>query len=448
MRVAEEEVWAREPDTDLMARAASAVADAIRANQPDLVLVVAGPGNNGGDGLFAAAELAEQLPVYCWLPTGTGHTRGLAVAGEHGVRQLDAQQARELLERRPLVLDAFTGLGARPGLPQAVAELADECVRLSLTVIAVDLPSGLVADSARAYPSFRATKTITFAAAKLCHLARPAAQKCGLVDVADIGVLADKARIWAVTEEDLASWFPWPTADSDKYSRGVVAFDTGSERFPGAALLGLAGALHTGTGLVRYLGEVNRELIHGNLPSVVVGQGRAQSIVIGSGWGEPDQARMARAAALGIPVVADAEALYCLPDQELTGWLLTPHAGELARLLGLPRTTVEEDPVTSVLLAAHRTGATVLLKGSNQYVAKPDGKIIFALAGTSWSATAGSGDVLAGSCGALLAAGLPAWQAGGLAASLQALTAKNHPGPYPPERIASWLPETVAALAG
>ncbi|WP_296136958.1 NAD(P)H-hydrate epimerase [uncultured Tessaracoccus sp.] len=446
MRAAEQAVWDAAPDTDLMARAAHAVAEQARRFGPRPVLVVAGPGNNGGDGLFAGAELAGERAVAFWLPAGRGHDEGLAAARDAGADELDARAALELLADDPLVVDAFTGLGARPGLPADVALFAEAAHELDVPVLAVDLPSGLAADGGAAEETFHATRTVTFAARKPCHVLQPAASRCGAVHVADIGVDQPPTRLHQAEPADVARRWPTPGPTSDKYARGVVLLDTGSARYPGAALLGIAGALHAGAGMVRYAGPAPAEVVSPRYPSVVLGSGRAQAAVIGSGWGEPDAVRVDAIAALGVPVVADAEALRTLPARRLERWLLTPHAGELATLLDVRRADVEAEPLVAAREAAATTGAAVLLKGATQVVATPDGRARIAVPGPAWTATAGSGDVLAGICGTLLAAGLEPWEAGVLGASIQALTAADHPGPFPPDRLAEHLPTTIAAL--
>lgn len=447
IRAAEQRCFDANPGVDLMARAAQAVAEVAGEFQGD-VLVVVGPGNNGGDGLFAAALLAPTRTVRLWPVLGRAHEAGLAAARQAGCEEVDAQGAMLALGVTGLVIDAFVGIGSRPGLPPEVALLAGACRAHQVPVLAVDHPSGLATDSCVAHQSFEATTTLTFQALKPCHVLTPAAERCGEVRVADIGVSIGEAGLREVEEPDLAEWYPWPGPTSHKYSRGVVLLDTGSQRYPGAALLSCAGALYTGVGMVRYTGAAPSSLVLGRYPSVVVDKGRAQAAVIGSGWGEADEVRAASVAALGVPVVADADALRSLPGRHLDGWLLTPHAGELARLLEADREAVEADPVGHVRRAAVRTGATVLLKGATQYIAEPSGRVTIALRGPAWTAQAGSGDVLAGMCGALMAGGLVAWQAATLAASLQALAAAVRPGPYPPDEVARRIPEVLAQVAG
>ncbi|WP_423859379.1 ADP-dependent NAD(P)H-hydrate dehydratase [Arachnia propionica] len=251
-----------------------------------------------------------------------------------------------------------------------------------------------------------------------------------------------------VTAGEIAAWWPVPGAESHKYTRGVVGIDAGSLQYPGAALLAIAGALGAGPGMVRYLGTAPRDLVVGRFPSVVLSDGQVQAVVAGSGWGALADAgpRLREVLERRVPLVIDADALKLLPADLPAETLLTPHAGELARLLGVERGEIEADPVAAAVLAAGRFKATVLLKGAVQPVASPDGSVRLALPGPAWTAQAGSGDVLAGACGTLLAAGLPAGRAGLMAASLQALTASRFPGPYPPDVQASRFPEVVWGL--
>lgn len=253
-------------------------------------------------------------------------------------------------------------------------------------------------------------------------------------------------NIEALTPDHVRRWWPVPAGNSHKYSRGVVGLDTGSQQYPGAALLGCAGALFSGAGMVRYLGSAPPELVLSRYPSVVVGEGRVQALVVGSGWGTTAGARFDEALGRGVPLVVDADALGNLPAALPEESLLTPHAGELARLLDADRRAVEDDPATHAGRAAARFGATVLLKGGTQYVARPDGVVTTAVPGPAWTAQAGSGDVLAGACGTLLAAGVGAERAALLAASLQAMTAARFPGPHPPDRLAARFADLLGEL--
>jgi len=211
----------------------------------------------------------------------------------------------------------------------------------------------------------------------------------------------------AVTQEHLARWLARPTADDHKYSRGVVEFHTGSRAYPGAALLGVLGALHTGVGMVRYLGppSVSSLVIQAH-PEVVVTRGRADAIVVGSGMATPlgphATHRVREALSRGVPTVIDAGALdFAGPLPSLS--VLTPHARELARL----HRRLYESELTDVQDAAERIardlGVTVLLKGAVTSVVNHHGTRWILPEATAWLATAGTGDVLAGILGALLA---------------------------------------------
>lgn len=456
VRRAEQAHWDARPGDDLMGRAAAEVAreatDMLAGISRPLVLVAAGPGSNAGDALYAAARLAERLDarVHVWPVRGRTHEQGLAACG--GAQLVDAAGALALLPRTDLLIDGIAGLGSRP-LDGDAARLARAAREQRVRVLAVDLPSGLRADAAEAPEgTFHAERTVTFIAPQLCHLAAPAALRCGRVRLAGLDVGPGEATVHQVQAADLPSWYPMPHASSQKYTRGVVGLETGSARYPGAAVLGTAGALFTGTGMIRHPGEAGPHVVQ-RFPSVVTADGRVQAWVCGSGWDvhgeEPRREHRRRLRELvdqGRPMVLDAGAIDLLAEgiTPPEGSLLTPHAGELARLLDRDRRVVEVDPLGSAREAAARTGASVLLKGTVQLVADPDGQVLLAVRGPAWTAQAGSGDVLAGACGALLAAGLPAARAGVLAASLQALAAARTPGPIPPDRLAETFPAVIA----
>ncbi|MDR0990773.1 MAG: NAD(P)H-hydrate epimerase [Propionibacteriaceae bacterium] len=513
----------------LMQRAAAALAREVTAELADRgrrvrgarILLVAGPGDNGGDGLFAAADLVQHgAQVWVWATNQQVHPAGWATLLAAGGRPVGADDALALVAQVDLVLDAVFGIGARPGLPPAVATLAEACAKRDLAVVSADLPSGLAADSGLTEGvSFRATRTVSFGAWKPCQIFHPARDQCGARRLIDIGLdLPNNVSVDRLTREnsttsaaaaqspmsvpsmgsdpraglqqpesanatqpsmpvppaavefelrDLAAAWPWPEVMSDKYARGVAALDTGSAAYPGAAVLGVLGAIHTGAGFVRYAGPARSEVLAA-APNVVctpaVGEAdeveaiaavRADAWLVGSGWGDRPEApqRLEAVLAHSRPTVIDADAigwfrhrLVDRPEVEAPV-LLTPHAGELARLLDVRRESVLADPVAAVRTASRRTGATVLLKGATQYIAAPDQAPVYVcFPGPAWTAQAGSGDVLAGIAVALLATGLPPLLAAGLAGSIQALTAVRHPGPYPPQALVRFLPEVIASL--
>ena len=220
-----------------------------------------------------------------------------------------------------------------------------------------------------------------------------------------------------VEAEDLPALLPRPGRRSHKYSRGVLGVVAGSPRYPGAAVLACRGALASGVGMVRYLGPPDvADLVRRSCPEVVCGTGSAaeahvQAWLLGPGLDDEAREQLERvreAAATGLPVVADAGALPALPRGLAPRFVLTPHAGELAALLArygadAGRTGVEDATLASARQASGLTGATVLLKGATTLVAAPSGSVFSQAEGTPWLATAGSGDVLAGVLGSLLA---------------------------------------------
>lgn len=461
VRAAEERAIAEVGADALMQRAAAGLASAVLRRLPlwtrtgavygARALLVLGSGNNGGDALYAGVRLARRgVSVVAWRVGSTVHEHGWAAFLAAGGREVDRATAWDQLSRLDAVIDGVAGIGSRPGLSPDVAGFADRCVALGVPVVAVDLPSGLApeppfVDAAH----FRATLTVTFGGHKLCQLMEPTKASCGAIELVDIGLSLDEPAIRQWTAGDLAEHWPVPDASSDKYSRGVVGLNTGSSDYPGAAILGAVGATHAGAGMVRYLGpaEVARAVV-AHLPNVVSAPGRVQSLVLGSGWGHRGPATaVAEAVASGMPLVIDADALRHLPESGHADVLLTPHAGELAYLLRRDRAVVAADPLTAVRRAADRTGCAVLLKGSTQYLATPGQAVIeCALPGPAWTAQAGSGDVLAGIAGALLAAGRDARTAGLAAASMQAFAAASTPGPVTPQELATALPHAIDSL--
>lgn len=217
------------------------------------------------------------------------------------------------------------------------------------------------------------------------------------------------------TTDDAVHWLRRPTAGDDKYSRGVLGVATGSERYPGAAVLGVDAAVRAGAGMVRYVGpDAVAHLVLQRRPEIVRGVGRVQAWLIGSGIdgehpGDERAADFGRALADRVPVVIDAGALPIVTGRVDGLAVLTPHAGELRRLLAARGTDVDADALSRdragwARRAADVTGAVVLLKGSRSLVAEPGGRLIRLPEATPWLSTAGTGDVLAGVLGTLVAA--------------------------------------------
>lgn len=452
-RALEEAAFAVFGDAALMQRAAYGLsvhaADLLARTRGKVygarVVILVGPGNNGGDALYAGQRLARRgSDVTAVQALGRPHAAGLAALLAAGGRLVGGDRFSDQdLASVDLVIDGVLGIGGRPGLPSGPAGLIAGAEAREIPIIAVDLPSGVDADTGQAPPgSVRATQTITFGTLKPCQLIEPAAGRCGRLELVDIGL--DESRtapaLAAWGAKDVAAHWPVPGPTSDKYARGVVGIDTGSQVYPGAGVLSTYGAVHGGAGMVRFLGAArSAEIIVRHLPNVVFGEGRVQSWLVGSGWGDRADGDdvVAGLVAEGLPLVIDADGLRYLPDRLPSTVLLTPHAGELARLLGIERAQVSADPVTAVRRAADETGATVLLKGATQLVATAGVDTVeVAVSGPAWTGQAGSGDVLGGLCAAVLAAGVGTRTAAVLAASVQAMAAARFPGPIPPQDLA------------
>ncbi|MBA4608065.1 NAD(P)H-hydrate epimerase [Aeromicrobium sp. Marseille-Q0843] len=439
---AAEEVAAAERGWDaLMQSAATALAHRVSRVVPahEALVVLVGPGNNGGDALFAAAHWCREgrRVNLCLLDPAAVHPAGLEAAREAGARVVGGPEGHRF------VVDAIFGIGARPGLEGTAAAWARWIERERPFVVAVDVPSGIGVDDGRLDgPAVRADLTVTFATAKYGLLAGPAAELAGEVDVVDIGLdLAAESALEALGPGDGPRFRDAivPGRDAHKYTRGVLGVRAGSPQYAGAAHLCVAGAQAGPAGMIRFVGaqELARRVVD-RAPEIVARRGRVQAWVVGSG-GEDTPAPLAAALRDGVPVVVDATALHHLPDTFEVDALLTPHAGELAAVLDTDREAVEADPLRHAREAAARWGATVLLKGPRTVIAAPDGRLRVNLTGTPWLGTAGSGDVLAGFIGSLLAGGLDSFDAGSVGALLHGLAAERLGGPLVASGVAREL---------
>ncbi|CAM5652547.1 NAD(P)H-hydrate dehydratase [Streptomyces fumanus] len=442
VRAAERELMARLPEGALMQRAAAGLAAACaellgRVYGSRVVLLV-GSGDNGGDALYAGARLARRgAGVHAvLLAPERAHAGGLAALRRAGGRVAAAGAGEALIERADLVLDGIVGIGGKGGLRPAAVPLAEAARRSRAAVVAVDLPSGVDADTGEVRgEAVRADLTVTFGAHKPGLLIDPAREYAGSVRLVGIGLSlpAGRAEAEALQHADVARLLPVPGAESDKYRRGVVGIAAGSARYPGAAVLAVSGALRGGAGAVRYVGPAGDAVI-ARFPETLVSDrgparaGRVQAWVVGPGIGD-DAGTVAEVVAADVPVLIDADGLR-LADADAVRrrsapTLMTPHAGEAAALLEVSREEVEAARVTSARELARRYGAAVLLKGSTTVVAGPaGGPVRVNPTGTPWLATAGSGDVLSGLAGSLLAAGLSVVDAGSVGAYLHGLAGR------------------------
>ena len=441
VRAAEQQLMAELPDGALMQRAAAGLAVACgellgRVYGSRVVLLV-GSGDNGGDALYAGARLAKRGAgvVAVLLSPERAHQGGLSALRAAGGR-VSADFRRDL-GWADLVVDGIVGIGGRGGLRPEAAQLLGH-VRESAMLVAVDLPSGVDADTGEvAGDAVRADATVTFGAYKPGLLIDPARGRAGALRLVDIGLeLPERAEAEALQHAEVAELLPRPAAESDKYRRGVVGVVAGSARYPGAAVLAVAGALRGGAGAVRYVGPAAdavlarfpETLVHAGPPDKA---GRVQSWVIGPGIGDESGA-LEEVLAADVPVLVDADGLRFLTPERVRArtadTLLTPHAGEAAALLGRSREDIEAARLRSVRELAGQYGATVLLKGSTTLIADAEGPVRVNSTGTGWLATAGSGDVLSGLTGSLLAAGLPARDAASVGAYLHGLAARRAAG--------------------
>lgn len=448
-----------------LARAALKEIRAVRGAVPGArVLLLVGGGHNGGDALLVGALLARRGCAVMAAPATAVsrlHATALAAARAAGVRlaadPMAAARAAGGAGGVDLVVDGLTGIGATGPLRPAAAELiaplcaAGEPGERAFRVLAVDLPSGVgVDDGTLPGPVLAADRTVTFTCFKGAHLLPPAAPLCGRVEVADLGLPEPGGESLAVrpVDAELGRLLRVPGDRDHKYTRGVVGLWAGSQTYPGAAVLAASAAVRTGVGMVRLAAPARVvDLVLARRPEVVPADGRCQALVIGPGTDPADAPRAAELdAALGralgegkataacteavtattdtdtasdkadtVAAVIDAGALPLLASRIAAGGrcgpqhVLTPHAGEAAALLTAlgertGREQVEAAPAAAARRLAELTGATVLLKTTPTLIASPGGALLSVDSGPGWLATAGSGDVLAGIIGALLAA--------------------------------------------
>ncbi|WP_405529594.1 NAD(P)H-hydrate dehydratase [Streptomyces avidinii] len=448
VRGAERELMARLPEGALMQRAAAGLAAAcaglLRRTRGGVygarVVLLVGPGDNGGDALYAGARLARRGAGVTAVPMDPERMHPGALAA---LRAAGGHLAPSVPQQADLVLDGLLGIGGRGGLRPAAAALVER-IPPGVPVVAVDLPSGVDADTGEvAGPAVTADVTVTFGAYKPGLLIDPGASRAGAVHLVEIGLELPAPEVEALQHADVAGLLPEPTASSDKYRRGVVGIVAGSAQYPGAAVLAVAGALRGGAGAVRYVGPAT-DAVLARYPETLIGPGRVQAWVVGPGLGEGRAGEVAELLAGDAAVLVDADGLRGLDATALRArtapTLLTPHAGEAAALLGVSRESVEAGRLDAVRVLAQRYGASVLLKGSTTLVASGEGAVRVNPTGTSWLATAGSGDVLSGLAGSLLAGGLSGADAGAVGAYLHGLAARRVGGPLLAHQVAEALP--------
>ncbi|QIS09085.1 NAD(P)H-hydrate dehydratase [Nocardia arthritidis] len=432
VRAAEAELFTRVPDGVPMRRAAhglaTVVAGELRARTGGVagrsVTLLVGSGDNGGDALWAGSMLRRRGVAVSavLLNPERAHAKGLAALRRTGGRIVAESGTPDL------VIDGIVGISGRGPLRPRAAELV---AALDVPIIAADLPSGVDPDTgAVSGPAVRADVTVAFGAYKPVHAL--AAPYCGRIELVPIGLRLPEPNLAALEPSSIGESWPVPGPADDKYTQGVTGICAGSATYPGAAVLCTGAAVAATSGMVRYAGTAAHDVL-ARFPEVIAAEdvsktGRVQSWVFGPGAGTDAEARdrLAEILATDLPVVVDADGLTLLAaDPDLVRnrpapTVLTPHAGEFARLTGRE---VGADRVAAVRALAESWQVTILLKGRATLVADPGRVVHVNEAGGSWAATAGAGDVLSGIIGALLAAGRPpAWSAAA-AARVHALAA-------------------------
>ncbi|RDH76037.1 NAD(P)H-hydrate dehydratase [Mycolicibacterium moriokaense] len=453
IREAEAPLLASLPDGVLMRRAANGLATAIArelvvrtgATAGRSVCAVVGSGDNGGDALWAATLLRRRgaAAAAVLLNPERTHQKALAAFRASGGRVVQKVPATT-----DLVIDGVVGISGSGPLRPAAAEVFAAVDDAGIPVVAVDIPSGVdVSTGAVTGPAVHAALTVTFGGLKPVH----ALGDCGRVELVDIGLDLPQSDMRSVEAADVAASWPIPGPKDDKYTQGVTGILAGSATYPGAAVLCTGAAVAATSGMVRYAGSAAQQVLS-HWPEVIASPtpaaaGRVQAWAVGPGLGTDDAGASALWFALDtdLPVIVDADALTILaahPDLLVNRGaptVLTPHAGEFARLAGSPP---GDDRVAATRRLADQFGATVLLKGNVTVIAEPGGAVYLNHAGQSWAATAGSGDVLSGIIGALLAAGLPTGEAAAAAAFAHARAANlaaADPGPRPAPTSASHI---------
>ncbi|MEH6692600.1 MAG: NAD(P)H-hydrate dehydratase [Pseudorhizobium pelagicum] len=435
----------------LMEKAGQAVAASALRHYPQALrfVVLCGPGNNGGDGYIAAASLIR----------AGADTRVFAI-GDPGRLTGDARRAMEACPVKPVassqlqlgpgdvVIDAIFGAGLARPVSAEVEDLIDKVGDAGIPVVAVDLPSGLC--GRRGTPlgaAFRAARTVTFMARKPGHLLMPGRSLCGDIEVCDIGIplriLRRAAGTVAANHPD--AWrhlLPTPDPASHKYRRGHVGVFSGGASHTGAARLSAGAGLAAGAGLVTLASPADAMPVNAaQLTAVMLREvetaaalkdwlaaSKLSAFVLGPGFGVGDKARDFVLALEGRPLVLDADGITSFREQRNrlfdiyrareTQLVLTPHEGEFARLFPDLVEAEGQSKFEKAVAAARLANAVIVYKGADTVIAAPDGRTLINDNAPPWLATAGSGDVLAGIIGALLANGMPAFEAAAAAVYL------------------------------
>jgi hydroxyethylthiazole kinase-like uncharacterized protein yjeF len=466
------------PGFALMMSAGQAVAEAaMDLVEQGPIMVVAGSGNNGGDGFVAAAELAARgRDVSVILLCERDSLQGDAALAARGWKYPVLPFNPQAIGKPALIIDALFGAGLNRPVKDDPLEMIEAINANGAPVLSVDLPSGINGTTGAVMgAAINAVETVTFFRRKPAHLLMPGRKHCGRVRVADIGIHPRALEeIRPQTFENVPqSWqksFPVPEIDGHKYARGHAVVLSGEIASTGAARLAARGALRAGAGLVTVASPRDALAVNAAALTAIMVRAidnviqfaellddrRLNSIVLGPGAGVSARTRdlvhTALSAKRGLVLDADAltsfadaperlfEAIKAVEDARV---VLTPHEGEFPRLFSdISNKNPGRSKLVRVRDAAERCGAVVLLKGPDTVVASPDGRASIAANAPPWLATAGAGDVLAGMIAGLLAQGVPPFEAACIGVWLHGEAA----GEAGPGLIAEDLPEVLPAV--
>ena len=446
MRAAEEAVFAAGvPQSELMERAGAAVArEAARFAMGWPVLVLAGPGNNGGDAWVAARLLAKSgYDVMVAALGGAKEGTAAAMRAKWSGAVIDLADA----PARPILVDGLFGTGLTRPLAHDVVGHLQRLVSAAHFTLAIDLPSGMDTDLGRDLGAVGATVTLALGALKPAHLLGDGLDRCGHVLLDDIGIPI--ATVWRTVAAPRLSD---PGSCSQKYTRGLVAVLEG--RMRGAARLASNAAVHGGAGYVVRVGEDGGQgpnaIVHRPIAEfdTLLEDERTGAVVIGPGLGRDDDAsaRLDAAIASARPLVLDGDALSLIGHdiarlrKRAAPTCLTPHSGEFDRMFG----EGEGSKIDRTLAAAAEAGAVIVHKGADTVIATPQGDVRVYASGSSWLSTAGTGDVLAGLLGARLAGGVAPLAAAEAAVWLHGRAAQLAGPAFAADDLIPCLPRAIA----
>lgn len=442
-RAAEQVAMAAGVSVDtLMERAGLALARAVwRFGGGRSTLILCGPGNNGGDGYVAARLLQSwgvTVRLAALLPPATDVAKRAAAQWSGKVEALTG------VDTAPILVDAIFGTGLSRALDADLVATLKRLRAAARMVIAADVPSGVETDSGADLGAISVDVTVALGALKPAHLLQPAASLCGHIASADIGLAPESTR-----QVMARPMLKTPSAADHKYTRGLVTILSGDMK--GAARLVASAAVRSGAGYVVLAGDpeatgIPLSIVHRS-PDAALADARVSAIIVGPGLGRTGaaEASVMQALQTGKPVVLDADALHLIRPGQIARHtapvILTPHKGEFEAMFGkLPGSKIDQ-----ALAAAAASGATVIFKGADTVVASPDGRVGLSAQSSPWLSSAGTGDVLAGIAGAMLARGLDAHEAACAAVWLHNRAAHLAGPALIADDLCQRLPEALAA---